>query len=156
MFVLSMKTNRTHLAALIAVGGLLLAVVLGTAVLPHRAPAGASAATDPAAYLQGLGYEIEPQWMALRELTVPAADDPAFAAYYAALQQGGYDLTPYVGERVKCYTYAVKNHPTHRPAEARVYLYQGRVVGGTIALSGGELLPLETLTKQGETHGTTG
>ncbi|MBQ5841033.1 MAG: DUF4830 domain-containing protein [Clostridia bacterium] len=156
MFVLSVKTNRVHLAALLAAGGLLLAVVLGIKWGPHRTAANASTATDPAAYLQDLGYEIEPQWMTLRELTVPAADDPAFAAYYAALKQAGYDLTPYVGERAKCYTYAVKNHPSGRPAEARVYLYQGRVVGGTIALSGGELLPLETLTKQGETHGTTG
>ena len=155
MFVLSMKTNRTHLAAWIAVGGLLLAVVLG-AMMSSTVPVGVSATADPAAYLQSLGYEAETPWIALQEVTVPTRDDPVFAAVNAVAQTAGYDLTPYAGQRVKRYTYAVRNHPESLSAEADVYVYQGRVVAAAMRVAGGDPTPLKPLTKQGETHGTTG
>ena len=84
MFVLSMKTTRPRLAAFGAVFCVLLAVVLGTKALSRgTVPVTAPAAANPAAYLQSFGYEVEPQWTALQEITVPVEEDPAFAAYNA-------------------------------------------------------------------------
>ncbi len=163
MFVLSMKTTRPRLAAFGAVCGLLLAVVVGTKMLPPAVSTAAPAATDPVAYLQGLGYEVDPQWTALQEITIPMEEDAAFAAYNALLQAAGYDLTAYKGERVKCYTYAVRNYPGTERVEARVYVHKDRVIAGEIASTevGGFCKGLTPLTptateNKGETNGTTG
>jgi len=164
MFVLSMKTTRPRLAAFGAVFCVLLAVVLGTKALSRgTVPVTAPAAANPAAYLQSFGYEVEPQWTALQEITVPVEEDPAFAAYNAVLQAAGYDLSAYQGERVKCYTYKVLNYPGEEGVEARVYTYKDRVVAGDIASAAADgfckgLTPLtpDMTENEGETHGTTG
>ena len=156
MFVLSMKTTRPRLAAVIAACGLLIAVLVGARGMSSAVPAGVGHAADPVAYLQSLGYAVESQWTALQEIAIPTAEDPAFAAYNAALQEVGYDLTPYAGQRIKQYTYAVQNHPTDPNAQAHVYVYKERVIAGEMVTATGERTPLEPLTKQGETNGTTG
>ncbi|MBQ6849368.1 MAG: DUF4830 domain-containing protein [Clostridia bacterium] len=156
MFVLSLKTTRARLAAVVAVGGLLLAVMIGVSASPRSTAVSGAAATDPAAYLQSLGYEAGPQWTDLREMVIPAKEDAAFAAYNTLAQVAGYDLTPYAGQRVKCYTYALKNYPGAQPAQACVYVYKGRVVAGTMRIAEGEITPLKPLTEQGESNGTTG
>ena len=156
MFVLSMKTTRVRLAAVVAVGGLLLAAIIGISASPHSVSTAAGGATDPVAYLQSLGYEVAPQWNDLKEMVIPATDHAAFAAYNAMAQAAGYDLTPYAGQRIKCYTYAVENYPGTQPVEACVYTYKDRVVAGTMCIDGGEPLPLKPLTEQGEINGTTG
>jgi len=163
MFVLSMKTTRPRLAAFGVVCCLLLAVVLGTKALPHSAPTAGTVATDPAAYLQSLGYEVDPQWTALQEVVIPVEEDAAFTEYNALLQAAGYDLTAYKGERVKCYTYTVLNYPGKERVEAHVYVHKDRVVAGDIASTAADgfchglkpLTPTAEPTK-GETNGTTG
>ena len=156
MFVLSMKTTRPLLAAVIAACGILIAVLVGARGMSPSMPAGAGHAADPVAYVQSFGYTVDTPWVALQELAVPSAEDPAFAAYNAVLQEVGYDLTPYAGQRIKRYTYAVQNHPTDPNAQAHVYVYKERVIAGEMVTATGERTPLEPLTKQGETNGTTG
>ena len=156
MFVLSMKTTRARMAAVVAVGGLLLAVMIGVSATQDGTATSAVVATDPAAYLQSLGYEVETPWTALQEVVVPTRDDPAFAAVNAVAQTAGYDLTPYAGQRVKRYTYAVRNHPDNRPVEADVYVHQGRILAATLCAEGGDPTLLKPLTKQGENDGKTG
>ena len=156
MFVLSMKTTRARLAAAVAVGGLLLAVIIGVSASPHSVSTAAGAAIDPTAYLQSLGYEVGPQWSDLRELVIPSKEEATFAAYNALAQAAGYDLTAYAGQRIKCYTYAVKNYPGTQPAEVCVYTFNGRVVAGTMRVGNGEIQPLKPLTEQGESNGKTG
>ena len=165
MFVLSLKTTRPRLAAFGVVLVLLFAVTAGTKVLSPgvRVPAGAGEATDPVAVLQGLGYEVESQWIHLREITLPADVDATFSAYNALQKEAGYDLTPYQGERVKCYTYTVLNYPGEERVEAHVYTHRNRVVAGDIASTAADgfchgLTPLTptTTVAQGEKDGTTG
>ena len=165
MFVLSMKTTRPRLWAFGAVLALLLTVVAGTKLLPAapRTSAAAGAATDPAALLRELGYEVEEPWTALREVTLPGEGDVTLDAYNALQQTAGYDLRPYLGERVKLYTYAVSNYPGEERVEAHVYVYKNRVVAGDIASTAADgfchgLTPLTLgdTTAQGEANGTTG
>ena len=163
MFVLSMKTTRPRLVAFGAVCGLLLAVVAGTKMLSPAVPTASPVATEPVAYLQRMGYEVDPQWTALQEITIPVEEDAAFAEYNALLQAAGYDLTAYRGERVKCYTYAVRNYPGTERVEARVYVHKDRVIAGDIASVEADgfckgLTPLtpDMTAEKGETNGTTG
>lgn len=133
MFVVSMKTTRPRLAAY---GVVLTLLVLVTALLAGRGeirPTAASQATDPVAYLQRLGYEVEPQWIDLREITIPAELDETLSAYNEIQKQTGFDLSPYRGQRVKMYVYRLRNYPTGEGALATVYLCRDKVIAGDIS-----------------------
>lgn len=112
MFVWSMKTTRPRLAVYGVVLGLLL-VVMFTAVGRDRMRAkGVVAGGDDAArvsYLQTKGYDVEPQWIDVREVVVPTSD--AIPAAYR-------------GKRIKCFTYAVEGGGT-----VCLYEYEGNIIG---------------------------
>ena len=133
MFVVSMKTTRPRLAAYGVVLGLL---VLVTALLAGRGetrPAAAAKSADPVAFLAQLGYEVEPQWIDLREITIPSEFDETFSAYNEIQKQTGFDLSPYRGQRVKMVVYRLRDHPTGKGALATVYLHRDRVIAGDIS-----------------------
>lgn len=133
MFVVSMKTTRPRLAAY---GVVLTLLVLVTALLAGRGetrPTAAPQTADPVAYLQQLGYEVEPQWIDLREITIPAELDETLSAYNEMQKQTGFDLSPYRGQRVKMYVYRLRNHPTGEGALATVYLCRDKVIAGDIS-----------------------
>ena len=139
MFVLSMKTTRPRLAAYGIVVGLLLVVMLVAGRQDKARLQSVVAGGDDAArvsYLQSLGYEVEPQWIDAREVTIPAEADAAFTAYNALQKEAGTDLTPYLGKRVKCFAYAVTNHPQGDGVVAHLYEYEGRIIGGDISGNG--------------------
>lgn len=107
MFVWSMKTSRSHLAAWGVILGLLLTVMAVSS--RQRVPVqGGGDDAARVAYLQEQGYAVEPQWVDVRELTVPDVD-PIPAAYR--------------GKRVKCFTYAVKGGGT-----VCLYEYNGKII----------------------------
>ena len=110
MFVWSVKTTRSHLAAWAVILGLLLAVTVATARRGASVQTAGAAGDDAArvAYLREQGYEVDPQWVDVRELTVPDAD-PIPAAYR--------------GKRVKCFTYATTDGGT-----VCLYEYNGKIV----------------------------
>lgn len=110
MFVWSVKTTRSHLAAWGVTLGLLLTVMFATARTDARVQTAGAGGDDATrvAYLQEQGYEVEPQWVDVRELVVPDVD-PVPAAYR--------------GERVKCFTYAIKSGGT-----VCLYEYNGRII----------------------------
>ncbi|MBQ7088721.1 MAG: hypothetical protein IJN04_03670 [Clostridia bacterium] len=108
MFVLSMKTTRPRLAAYGVVLGLVAAVLLMGK--PAAAPTSADGGdAKRVAYLQEQGYEVEPQWTDVREITVPDVD-PIPAAYR--------------GCRIKCFTYVTATGQT-----VCLYEYNGRILG---------------------------
>lgn len=181
MFVVSMKTTRPRVAAYAAVMGLLAVVmfVLAGRQDALRTQAVASGGDDArrVAYLQGLGYEVEPKWTQVREVLIPAEFDETFSAYNALQQEAGGDLSPYRGQRVKCWTYTVLNYPGVETVQANLYEYKERIIGGDISSTvlGGfshGLLPLTvgqspsgtttsegtqiTQSTQGEMNGETG
>ena len=153
MFVVAMKTTRTRLAVW-GIGLMaLLATVLVAAGQPKAvATTAAGNAAGRAALLESLGYDVTPQWTGVREVAIPAQFDQRWVAYNDLQKAAGYDLTPYQGERVKCYTYAVQMGDT--PATATLYVAEGQVIAGDIA-AGDKQWGLVTL-KQGETNGATG
>ena len=156
MFVVSMKTTRPRLAAY---GVVLALLVLVTALLAGRdntSPTVAKESADPVAYLTRLGYAVEPQWIDLREITIPAEFDEIFSAYNEMQKQAGFDLSPYRGQRVKQYVYRVGNYPTGEAALATVYLHRDQVIAGDISAAeqGGfshGLKPMEDDKKDGAT-----
>ena len=110
MFVWSMKTTRPRLAAYGVVLILLLAVVFAAGRGGSRVQTAGAGGDDAArvSYLQRQGYDVEPQWVDVRELIVPDPD-PIPAAYR--------------GKRVKCFTYATKNGD-----RVCLYEYNGKII----------------------------
>ena len=110
MFVWSMKTTRPRLAAYGVALILLLTVMVAAGKGSSRMQTTGAGGDDAArvSYLQGQGYDVEPQWVDVRERIVPDAD-PIPAAYR--------------GKRVKCFTYATKNGE-----RVCLYEYNGKII----------------------------
>ncbi len=155
MFVVSMKVARSRVAAFAAALVMLVVVTAALAKSPAVATGAAPGGDDArVALLRELGYAVGEQWTAVQEITIPAEFDAAYTAYNEMQKEAGYDLTPYRGQRIKCYTYSVPGESV----QAHVYEYGGRVIGGDIAGTGAApfhsgLIPAP---EQGESHGTTG
>ena len=161
MFVVSMKTTRPRLVAYGVVLALLVAVTFGLVGQQQTARAQGVPGGDDSrrvAYLRALGYEVSPQWVRVQEVTLPTEFDERYATYNAMQQQADYDLSPYQGRRVKCWTYTVLNYPDTDGVQANLYEYNGRIIGGDISSTAADgfshgLIPLPP---QGEENGTTG
>ena len=164
MFVFSVKTSRKQLLwfVLCAVG---LAALVSVAVCWPGASAPTSASREDRssriAYLQALGYVADPDSEEVREVLIPDEFDDAFAQYNALQQTAGMDLAPYHGKRVKCWSYSVLNFPDDETAQAHLYVYDNRVIGGDISavVPGGcavGLIPIEDIKTGVTESGTTG
>ena len=137
MFVVSMKTTRSHLWGTLTVVALLLVTMVAQSCLPAAATVApvADVSTDEGRreYLSALGYDTVAKSHEVREVQFPVDPDDAWTAYNAIQLQAGMDLSPYRGRRVKCYTYTVSNYPGDGVVVANVYVYKDRVIGGDIA-----------------------
>ncbi len=112
MFVLSMKTTRPRLAAYGVALGLLLVVMFAAGRQDRARVQSVVAGGDDAArvsYLQAQGYEVEPQWIDVREVVVPTTETIP---------------TAYRGQRIKCFTYAVEGGDA-----VCLYEYDGNIIG---------------------------
>lgn len=147
MFILSMKTTRPRVLVTVAVVLVLLVTML---VLSNRqnvtATGGPVIAADDARrrlFLEELGYELAPADAEVQEVVLPGEFDETLAAYNLLQQQAGHDLSPYLGKRVKCWTYVVTNYPGDEAVQAHIYLYKDTIVGGDIS----------SMVQGGFTHG---
>lgn len=112
MFVLSVKTTRPRLAAYGVIVGLLLVVMLTAGKRDRARVKSVVAGGDDAArvsYLQTEGYDVEPQWIDVREVVAPTSETVP---------------TAYRGKRIKCFTYAVEGGDT-----VCLYEYEGNIIG---------------------------
>ena len=107
MFVWSVKTTRSRLMAYGVVLGLLLTVSVAVGRRNTPVQSGGDDAVR-VTYLQEQGYDVEPQWLDVREIAVPDAD-PIPAAYR--------------GKRIKCFTYATTDGD-----RVCLYEYNGNVI----------------------------
>lgn len=138
MFVFSVKPG--------GVRWILMAVIAGIAILILAMLSnGEGKATSTAAvvhgaeesqrrtYLTELGYELSPQPGQVQEVLLPVEFDEVFAAYNAMQQAEGMDLSPYRGERVKCWSYGITNYPGEASVLAHLYVYKDRIIGGDVS-----------------------
>lgn len=110
MFVWSMKTTRPRLAAYGVALGLLLTVMFAAGRSGPRVQTAGAGGDDAArvSYLKEQGYEVEPQWVDVREWIVPDTDSVPAA---------------YRGKRVKCFAYRTKSGDT-----VCLYEYNGTIL----------------------------
>ncbi len=164
MFVVSVKTTRSHVWIGLALAVMALVAMLSLAGGEPATSTVVKVSDDVARrqVLQSLGYEVAPTEALVREIVIPIEADSASTMYQELQVAAGYDLSPYRGKRVKCWQYGVTNYPQAPNTVAHLYVYKDKVIGGDISSVEGEgfchgLLPLPSEeSTAGEGHGTTG
>jgi len=104
-----------------------------TASASVPSPKGIKTAEDRIAYLEGYGWLVAPEPLAVEELLIPEEFDETYNDYLKLQADQGFDLTKYRGKRVKRYAYEIKNYPTGETGvQAGLLLYRNTVIGGEI------------------------
>lgn len=143
MFIVSAKFNpKKAVRYLLALGVLLVAVILLVGRF-RRAPSPGedivSAATDQerAAYLESLGWTVDPAPIETLEFSLPQPLNEAYESYNQLQLEQGFDLAPYAGMQVTRYSYAVQNYPGFPDqVQADLYLCGDTIIGGDILYYG--------------------
>ena len=122
MFVFTAKLNRkSAVAAVAALALLLIAVILLVSLRSINGSSGSrekpetggiTDAAGAARYLTGLGWQVEPQPLEVRDLVIPRSFSGVYADYAALQTKQGYPLTEYGGMEAKRYSFRVLNHPS--------------------------------------------
>ncbi len=145
MFLFSV-TLRQLKAGLCVLAALVLFTVGGVYLVRHDAtPVSAGTGYDlragneeeRARFFSQFSVEIDPESKTVKEVVIPQPLDDVYETYNELQLQQGFDLMPYGGKRVKCYTYEVQNAPQKEnndgPVRATILVYKGKVIAGDIA-----------------------
>ena len=143
MFIVTAKVpKRRHLLpAVLAV------LVAAIALLCLRAGKGGTDGKSPelraetnearVKYLESLGWEVDGEPIEILRLTLPEELVEPYRSYNELQLKQGFDLTPFLGETLERYTYAVKNYPGRADGcQADLYLSDGVIVAGDIVCTG--------------------
>lgn len=89
------------------------------------------------AYLEALGWQVEPQPIETLDLQLPEKLEGEWDAY-AKLQKGqGLPFSEFAGQAVKRYTYTVTNYPKiPQGVQANLYLWGDQILGGDVIFTG--------------------
>lgn len=89
------------------------------------------------AYLQSLGWEVEPEPIETLQFLLPAKLDEPYLSYNELQLGQGFDLTKCCGKQVARYTYAVTNYPGQAEGvQANLYICEDTPAAGDICSSG--------------------
>ena len=92
---------------------------------------------EQVAYLEALGWQVEPQPIETLDLQLPEKLEGEWDAY-AKLQKGqGLPFSEFAGQAVKRYTYTVTNYPEiPQGVQANLYLWGDQIIGGDVIFTG--------------------
>ena len=122
--------GKVILFGVFAAAVILLAGALGRCSADH--PLRVKSNEDRISFLASLGWEVEPVPILEQEICLPK-DFPDVLTQYNELQrQQGFDLEKYAGKKVTLYSYRVTNHPDAEEADASIYVYRSRIIGGDV------------------------
>ena len=86
-------------------------------------------------FISTFGWEVDEEPDEVREVIIPAEFDDVYNNFNAIQLKQGYDLQKYAGERVKRWTYTIKNYPEYVDQECikiNILVYKGEVIGGDV------------------------
>ena len=141
MLIWTAKFSRKKAAATVVLMGVVMAVLI---VLTGRAPAEPESPPprlttneERVAYLQSLGWEIEPEPIETLQFILPAELAEPYRSYSELQLSQGFDLTKCCGKQVSRCTYSVTNYPGQpKGVQANLYICEDAPVAGDICSSG--------------------
>lgn len=86
-------------------------------------------------FISNYGWEVDDEPDEVREVIIPAEFDDVYNNYNEIQLKQGYDLKAFAGERVKRWTYTVKNYPGYVGEECikiNILVFNGKVIGGDV------------------------
>lgn len=95
----------------------------------------ASTAEERIAFLAQFGWSVDEEPLEVKEIIIPAEFDDVYENYNAIQKEQGFDLTAYCSQRVKKWTYKVKNYPGYEDSDcirATLLVSDGKVIGGDV------------------------
>lgn len=142
MFVFSVKTSKTKIAALV-IAIIALAAALFMIIGKGKQPAAndsvinykAETAAERRAFLSQFGWKISEDPVEVSEVIIPENFDDGYTEYAAMNKAQGLNLEPFKGMRAKRWTYTVLNYPgleNTKSVQANLLIFDGRVIGGDI------------------------
>ena len=109
---------------------------------------------DRLTFLSQFGWEVDPDPLDVREVTIPAQFDEVYTSYNEIQKTLGFDLERYKGCSAKKWEYTVLNYPDGvRNVKATLLIAGGRVIGGHISAEGNKNFMHSLLLSQ-ESHDT--
>jgi len=147
MLIWTAKFSRKKAVAAVILMGVVMAVLI---VLAGRAPEEPEAPRltsndERVAYLQSLGWEVEPEPIETLQFLLPAELEEPYLSYNKLQVSQGFDLARCCGRQVTRFTYAVTNYPGQAGGvQANLYICEEEPAAGDLCSSGanGFQLPL--------------
>lgn len=94
-----------------------------------------SSSSDILNYISSLGWEVNEEPDEIKEIVIPYEFNDVYKKYNDIQKSQGYDLSKYAGERVKLWSFTVRNYPGFEDKECikiNILVYEGCVIGGDI------------------------
>lgn len=155
MFVLSLRASTLKVTAALAALAIVVAAacwegnsvrmsadvpVQGSAVSTVVQNIDASTNDGRLVFLKNYGWEVDSSPVEVVEVIIPQTFNSVYSNYNSIQKLQGFDLTKFKGDRVKRWTYNVKNYPGGvQNVRANLLVYNNKVVGGdvsSVALNG--------------------
>ena len=86
-------------------------------------------------FISSFGWEVSAEPDEIREVVIPVEFDDVYKDYNQIQLSQGYDLTQYVGQRAKNWTFTVLNYPGYEGNEyikINLLICNGTVIGGDV------------------------
>ncbi len=141
MMIWTAKFSRKKAVAAVILMGVVMAVLIvltgRTASEEEPIPPQLTTNSERVAYLQSLGWTIEPEPIETFQFLLPATLEEPYLTYNALQIDQGFDLSPCCGKQISRYTYAVKNYPNRSEGvQANLYICEDIPVAGDIFCTG--------------------
>ena len=141
MMIWTAKFSRKKaVAAILFFGVVMAALILLAGRTPEEpeAPLPKLAGNEErVAYLQSLGWEVEPEPIETLQFLLPAELEEPYRSYNELQLSQGFDLSRCCGKQVSRYTYAVTNYPEQAEGvQANLYVCEDVPVAGDVCSSG--------------------
>lgn len=146
MFIYTVKASRVKFFALMICSMAILLTL--AAVIPVNDKGESVAAVsynysnvktneDIVQFLEGFGYEVNPEPIETAEVTVPGKFDSVYQRYNDIQRAQGLNLKKFAGKTVKRYSYEIIGYDDASDcAMANILIFNGSIVGGDISRSG--------------------
>lgn len=94
---------------------------------------------DRVAYLQSLGWTVEPEPVETLQFLLPEELSEPYLTYNQLQEEQGFDLSACCGKQVARYTYTVTNYPGRAEGvQANLYICEEAPVAGDILCAGAD------------------
>ncbi|MCI9331768.1 MAG: DUF4830 domain-containing protein [Oscillibacter sp.] len=101
------------------------------------------------AYLQSLGWEVEPEPIETLQFLLPAELEEPYRSYNELQLSQGFDLTHCCGKQISRCTYTVKNYPDQTDGvQANLYICEDIPVAGDVCSSGANGFQIPLISKE--------